>query len=111
MNDPSQCELQAELDALLDEAALSSGDGEMGEMNLSVSDPQAEECISLTLRELDIARRPQAKTVCETCPNSIWFTSPSEVKCYCRVMFLITWSSSNPGQITGCDGWHLSQDR
>ncbi len=65
---------------------------------------------SPTLAELDASRRPKAKTVCEDCPNSVWFTSPAEVKCYCRVMFLLTWSSHAPNQITGCDGMHLGQE-
>ena len=48
---------------------------------------------SPTLGALDINRRPKVKTVCETCPNSVWFSSPTEVKCYCRVMYLVTWST------------------
>lgn len=65
---------------------------------------------SPTLAELDASRRPKAKTVCEDCPNSVWFTSAAEVKCYCRVMFLVTWSSHAPNQITGCDGLYLGQE-
>lgn len=59
---------------------------------------------SPTLDALDASRRPQAATVCERCPNSVWFASPMELKCYCRVMFLVTWSSAAPNQITHCDG-------
>ena len=59
---------------------------------------------SPTLAALEASRRPHPGTVCETCPNSVWFASPAEVKCYCRVMFLVTWSSSEPHQITHCDG-------
>src|SRR5690606_8343981 len=55
---------------------------------------------SPTLDALDESRRPKARTVCEHCPNSVWFASPAEVKCYCRVMFLVTWSSKEPNQIT-----------
>ena len=69
-----------------------------------------EEPQSLVLQELDESRRPKAKTVCEDCPNSVWFASPAEVKCYCRVMFLVTWSSKEPNQITGCDGIFLGQE-
>lgn len=65
---------------------------------------------SPTLAELDESRRPKAKTVCEDCPNSVWFSSPAEVKCYCRVMFLVTWSNKEPNQITGCDGIFLGQE-
>ena len=65
---------------------------------------------SPTLGELDASRRPKASTVCEECPNSVWFASPAEVQCYCRVMFLVTWSSKAPNQITHCDGAFLGQD-
>ena len=65
---------------------------------------------SPTLVGLDSSRHPQQKTSCETCSNSIWFTSPSELKCYCRVMFLITWHSKAPSQITACDGMYLGQE-
>ena len=66
---------------------------------------------SPTLDALDESRRPKASTVCEHCPNSVWFASPAEVKCYCRVMFLVTWSSKEPNQITNCDGIFLGQDQ
>jgi len=69
-----------------------------------------EEPQSLVLQELDASRRPKARTVCERCPNSVWFTSPKEVKCYCRVMFLVSWSTKEPNQITGCDGMFLGQE-
>lgn len=76
-----------------------------------VQDEGQEVCpASPTLAELDASRRPKAKTVCEDCPNSVWFTSAAEVKCYCRVMFLVTWSSHAPNQITGCDGLYLGQE-
>ena len=65
---------------------------------------------SPTLDALAASRRPQAATVCETCPNSMWFASPTELKCYCRVMFLVTWSSTAPHEITHCDGAFLGQD-
>ena len=69
-----------------------------------------EEPQSLVLQALDASRRPKARTVCERCPNSVWFSSPTEVKCYCRVMFLVSWSTKEPNQITGCDGMFLGQD-
>ena len=65
---------------------------------------------SPTLAALGASRRPQASTVCEHCPSSVWFASPVEVKCYCRVMFLVTWSTKEPNQITHCDGEFLGQD-
>lgn len=65
---------------------------------------------SPTLAGLDSKRRPQAATVCEACPNSVWFASPAVVTCYCRVMYLVTWSSREPQQILSCDGLFLGQD-
>ena len=65
---------------------------------------------SPTLAGLDASRRPKLRTVCEVCPNSVWFASPAEVKCYCRVMFLITWSPQEPNQMTACDGALLGQE-
>ena len=72
--------------------------------------PSEPEAASPTLQGLDASRRPRVKTVCESCPNSVWFTSPAEVKCYCRVMFLITWSSKDPQTLTACDGVFLGQE-
>jgi hypothetical protein len=66
--------------------------------------------VSPTLAALPLARRPKPDTVCEACPNSVWFASPKEVKCYCRVMFLVTWSSQEPSQIMYCDGVFLGGD-
>ncbi|CAG0908859.1 unnamed protein product, partial [Cyprideis torosa] len=43
---------------------------------------------SPTLEALESHRRPAQKTACEQCPHSVWFSSPTEVKCYCRVMYL-----------------------
>ena len=65
---------------------------------------------SHTLETLEPRRRPQPATICEGCPNSVWFTSPSELKCYCRVMYLITWASREPNQLTACDGLFIGQE-
>src|SRR4051812_31373725 len=64
---------------------------------------------SPTLQELEQLRRPKDKTACEDCPNSVWFASPLEVKCYCRVMYLVSWSTKEPNQITLCDGVFIGQ--
>ena len=86
---------------------------------LAVEEPSGEETEEMmggdlspspTLAALDDTRRPKAVTVCERCPNSVWFASPEEVKCYCRVMYLVTWSSKEPNQILLCDGEHLGGD-
>lgn len=66
--------------------------------------------ISLVLEELDPSRRPLQRTVCEICPNSVWFSSPTEVKCYCRVLYLNSWTSKEPNQITACDGLFITEE-
>lgn len=101
------------------EAALAAVDQPMPEQpepssqdepQTAQDEPHQDTPVSPTLAELDESRRPKAKTVCEDCPNSVWFTSPAEVKCYCRVMFLVTWSSKEQNQITACDGIFLGQE-
>ena len=74
---------------------------------LAIGPPSA---ASPTLSALEATRHPQQKTACETCPNSVWFSSPEEVKCYCRVMYLVAWSSQAPNQITHCDGLYLGRE-
>lgn len=84
-----------------------------GSANLDLGEPIAqpsEQPLSPTLAALDEGRRPKGKTVCETCPHSVWFASTSEVKCYCRVMFLVTWSTREPNVLTHCDGPAINQD-
>ena len=61
-----------------------------------------------TLSALDKARQPKVKTACETCPNSMWFSSPEEAKCYCRIMHMISWSGKDSNLITMCDGKFLN---
>lgn len=77
----------------------------------TVSAERQEAPASPTLAQLDDTRHPKASTVCEACPNSVWFASPAEVRCYCRVMFLVTWSSAEPQQLTSCDGLFLGQEK
>jgi hypothetical protein len=124
MTDPNEPNIEDQLDAAL--AALGSGPlptstqpepqpspGQvMAGKPAATATPQAQPSSpgSPTLDALDESRRPKASTVCESCPNSVWFASPAEVKCYCRVMFLITWSSKEPNQITHCDGEFLGQE-
>ena len=69
--------------------------------------PHPELVPSPTLAALDAIRRPQPGTACENCRNSVWFASKVELKCYCRVMYLVTWSSNQPQQISACDGMFL----
>lgn len=71
--------------------------------------PLQEASTSPTLARLDATRRPSASTVSERCPNSVWFASATEVKCYCRVMYLLTWNSREPQPLTSRDGVLLGQ--
>ncbi len=69
-----------------------------------------QESLSPTLAALEQHRRPKLATACETCPMSLWFASSAEVKCYCRAMYLITWSSKEQNQILHCDGPYLGEE-
>ena len=100
-------ELEAAIAALDQESvipvegdSMKEGDG-MGSSDSSISP---------TLAALGVDRRPKVVTVCETCPVSLWFASPVELKCYCRAMYLVVWSTKDPTQITHCDGQFLDQD-
>jgi len=92
------------------EAALAALDQPLQISPQATAQHDSQESVSPTLAELPENRRPRVRTVCETCPNSVWFASPAEVKCYCRVMFLVTWSTQEQNQITSCDGAYLGQE-
>ena len=62
---------------------------------------------SQTLQELEKDRQPKMKIACQACPNSMWFSSPEEVKCYCRIMHTISWGGNDSSLITKCDGLFL----
>lgn len=66
--------------------------------------------VSRALQELDESRRPKAVTECVTCPHSLWFATPKEVKCYCRAMYMAVWSTKDPMEITHCDGPAIGQE-
>ena len=76
--------------------------------------------LSITLDQLsqsDPSTLPKLCPQCAQCPNAVWFfqtqkeLTKKELKCYCRVMFLITWSSLEPYQmIQLCDGVVIGQE-
>jgi len=74
------------------------------------STPEGDSMGSPTLDALAPSRRPKDPTVCTHCPNSVWFSTPDEVKCYCRVMYLVTWSNKEPQRMTNCDGLYIGQE-
>jgi len=59
---------------------------------------------STTLSQLPDSRRPEPSTVCQECPASMWYAMAASVKCYCRIMHLISWSTEEPVAMTHCDG-------
>lgn len=59
---------------------------------------------SPALQQIERSRRPDPSTICETCPASLWFVSPDRVRCYCRIMHLVVWSTDEPNVLTNCDG-------
>lgn len=78
--------------------------GYLGAASKAGSSDHIEGYVSPTLVALEPRQRPIHRTVCEQCPNSMWFSSPQEAKCYCRVMHAISWSTREPVQLTHCDG-------
>ena len=99
--------VKAQRDALLEQALESLERAPPPRPAAQAPDTGAAPTPSPTLAALESIRRPQPGTVCESCPNSVWFASAVELKCYCRVMYLITWSSKEPQQISACDGMLL----
>ena len=91
-----------------------AADGEALDDSNGFTGPDSSEENSLhqspTLEVLEPSRRPRPSTVCERCPASLWFASPDEVKCYCRVMHLLVWTTKEPNQLTHCDGLDLAQE-
>ena len=56
------------------------------------------------VRGLLPAHRPS--TVCAACPQSLWFKSAVELRCYCRSMNLLVWSATEPNALLDCDQLH-----
>ena len=51
-----------------------------------------------------LALNKSIKTVCASCPTSMWFGSEKEQKCFCRIMHALTWSADEKNEMTHCDG-------
>lgn len=60
------------------------------------------------LRPVVQALSPQHRpsTVCAGCPDSLWLKSRMELRCYCRQMHLIVWSTQEPNELLDCDQLH-----
>ena len=60
---------------------------------------------SPTVAGLDPARRPKPSPICAACPHSLWFGSAEHLRCFCRLMHVVTWNSEEPNSpIAACDG-------
>ena len=95
-------------DALLDSAMQGFTGSDLQTQRLAM--PAAPSSPSPTLAALAPSRRPAPPTVCEDCPTSVWFANDKEVKNYCRVMFVVVWSTKEPNALTLCDGQFIGQD-
>lgn len=56
------------------------------------------------LAGLPASRRPAPEVACSRCPNSIWYATPTLVNCYCKQMYVVTWTSRTQEVILACDG-------
>ena len=58
------------------------------------------------VQALSAEHRPS--TVCTRCDSSLWFRSPTDLRCYCQVMHLVVWSKDEPNQLVDCDQLHIT---
>lgn len=70
-----------------------------------------ERIVTMTLSSIDPGRRPNPSTVCEVCPAGVWMAAPREVKCYCRILHMFTWKTTEPTELTHCDGLAIATER
>jgi len=63
-------------------------------VNQDYSDP-----VVLSLAETD---RPQAQLICQHCPGACFFTTHNALKCFCKHMNTISWTTYEPIPITRC---------
>ena len=67
-------------------------------------DPNKSQTLEYLEREAT-DRLPPDITACAQCPVSMWQATSSQVQCYCRVMHVITWTSTKKDEVlTHCDG-------
>jgi hypothetical protein len=48
--------------------------------------------------------RPPKEVVCQRCPGALWFTTLSQLKCFCKEMRVFTWTAYESRPITRCAG-------
>ena len=72
--------------------------------------PEPAEYKSPTVAGLAPRRRPEPSPICATCPHSLWFASTEHLRCFCRLMHVVTWNSEEPSSpIAACDGILVSE--
>jgi hypothetical protein len=57
---------------------------------------------SPVLMELPDSRLPQLLPVCATCPASNWFTTVTDLRCYCNAFRLLSWNDKEEA-VMSCD--------
>ena len=72
------------------------------EVEQAVAPPRRE--LRPVVQGLSPVQRPS--TVCISCPQSLWFTSAVDLRCYCRLMNLLVWSRAEPNALLDCDQLH-----
>ena len=65
--------------------------------------------ISPVIQDLPDTDRPQVSPACETCPASLWFKTPDQLKCFCTRMHATTWyTDMKEPPVMQCDGRELA---
>lgn len=60
---------------------------------------------SRTVSTIEDSSKPQKEVVCITCTSAMWFKIPSELRCFCHRMRMLSWQSCKPFPVVACDGW------
>jgi hypothetical protein len=79
-------------------------------METELSPPRVIEAVTISpvLLRLPTTRRPPENIACCTCPSAMWISGQTEVRAYCHVMKLISWSRETSDDLTQCDGREAS---
>lgn len=70
---------------------------------------RAEDELSPVLAALPPEKLREVKTRCANCRHAVWWITGTELRCYCRVMYVVTWSGKDPLHIEDCDGTRIGQ--
>ena len=89
----------------------SSGSTKRSSSKDSSAGGEPERIVTMTLSSIDPGRRPNPSTVCEVCPAGVWMAAPREVKCYCRILHMFTWKTTEPTELTHCDGLAIAMEK